>query len=88
MIDLKGIAQHNWSLCQKEFEQIAEERGRDRATGAVKWTGSRVDLIFGSNSELRALAEVYACNDSKEKFVHDFIQAWNKVMNLDRFDLH
>jgi catalase-peroxidase len=61
--------------------------GRDRATGATKWTGTRVDLIFGSNSELRALAEVYACADSKEKFVHDFIQAWNKVMNLDRFDL-
>jgi len=61
--------------------------GRDRKTGEVKWTGSRVDLIFGSNSELRALAEVYGCEDSKEKFVKDFVAAWNKVMNLDRFDL-
>jgi catalase-peroxidase len=61
--------------------------GRDRATGELKWTGTRVDLIFGSNSQLRALAEVYACGDSQEKFVHDFIVAWNKVMNLDRFDL-
>jgi catalase-peroxidase len=61
--------------------------GRDRATGELKWTGTRVDLIFGSNSQLRALAEVYACEDSPEKFVHDFVAAWNKVMNLDRFDL-
>jgi catalase-peroxidase len=61
--------------------------GRDRATGELKWTGTRVDLIFGSNSELRALAEVYACDDSLEKFIHDFILAWDKVMNLDRFDL-
>ena len=61
--------------------------GRDRKTGEVKWTGTRVDLIFGSNSELRAIAEVYACADSKEKFVRDFVAAWNKVMNLDRFDL-
>jgi catalase-peroxidase len=61
--------------------------GSDRKTGEVKWTGTRVDLIFGSNSELRALAEVYACEDSKEKFVKDFVAAWNKVMNLDRFDL-
>ena len=61
--------------------------GSDRATGAAKWTGTRVDLIFGSNSELRALAEVYASADSQEKFVHDFVAAWNKVMNLDRFDL-
>ena len=53
----------------------------------MKWTGTRVDLIFGSNSELRALAEVYACDDAKAKFVHDFIAAWDKVMNLDRFDL-
>ena len=60
--------------------------GRDRATGAPKWTGTRVDLVFGSNSELRALAEVYACDDAKEKFVHDFVAAWAKVMNLDRFD--
>ncbi|GAB4487305.1 MAG: catalase/peroxidase HPI [Saprospiraceae bacterium] len=61
--------------------------GRDRRTGEVKWTGTRVDLIFGSNSELRAIAEVYACADSKEKFVQDFVAAWNKIMNLDRFDL-
>ena len=61
--------------------------GRDRVTGELKWTGSRVDLIFGSNSELRAIAEVYACEDASDKFVHDFVAAWNKVMNLDRFDL-
>ena len=61
--------------------------GRDRTTGALKWTGTRVDLIFGSNSQLRALAEVYACKDSEEKFLHDFVAVWNKVMNLDRFDL-
>jgi len=61
--------------------------GRDRKTNAVKWTASRVDLVFGSNSQLRALAEVYACVDSKEKFVKDFVAAWNKVMNLDRFDV-
>lgn len=61
--------------------------GSDRTTGALKWTGTRVDLIFGSNSELRALLEVYASDDAKEKFVHDFVAAWNKVMNLDRFDL-
>ena len=69
------------SASQQLFE------GSDRATGKVKWTGTRVDLIFGSNSELRALAEVYACDDAKAKFVHDFVAAWNKVMNLDRFDL-
>jgi len=61
--------------------------GRDRATGELKWTGTRIDLIFGSNSQLRALAEVYACEDSQEKFMHDFVAVWNKVMNLDRFDL-
>ena len=61
--------------------------GRDLATGELKWTGSRVDLVFGSNSELRALAEVYASDDSQEKFVHDFVAAWDKVMSLDRFDL-
>jgi catalase-peroxidase len=61
--------------------------GSDRKTGKPKWTGTRVDLIFGSNSELRALAEVYACVDSQKKFVKDFVAAWNKVMNLDRFDL-
>jgi catalase-peroxidase len=61
--------------------------GHDRATGELKWTGTRVDLIFGSNSQLRALAEVYGCEDSQEKFRHDFVAVWNKVMNLDRFDL-
>jgi catalase-peroxidase len=61
--------------------------GRDRATGALKWTGTRVDLIFGSNSQLRALAEVYAFENSQEKFLHDFVAVWNKVMNLDRFDI-
>jgi catalase-peroxidase len=61
--------------------------GRSRATGERRWTGSRVDLLFGSNSELRAIAEVYACDDAKEKFVTDFVGAWDKVMNLDRFDL-
>jgi catalase-peroxidase len=61
--------------------------GRDRATGEVKWTGSRVDLVFGSNSQLRAIAEVYACDDSQQAFVRDFVAAWGKVMNLDRFDL-
>ena len=66
-------------------DQVFE--GRDRKTGEVKWTGTRVDLIFGSNSELRALAEVYACDDSQDKFVKDFVAAWDKVMNLDRFDL-
>ena len=61
--------------------------GRDRRTGDPKWTGTRVDLVFGSNSELRALAEVYACDDSQQAFVRDFVAAWDKVMNLDRFDL-
>jgi catalase-peroxidase len=62
--------------------------GIDRTNGKEKWTASRADLIFGSNSELRALAEVYASNDAKEKFVQDFVAAWTKVMNLDRFDIH
>jgi catalase-peroxidase len=73
------------------WKAISEEKdvfeGRDRATGELKWTASRVDLIFGSNSQLRAIAEVYACKDSQKKFLHDFVAAWNKVMNLDRFDL-
>jgi catalase-peroxidase len=68
-----------------EDENVFE--GGDRTTGELKWTGTRVDLVFGSNSQLRALAEVYACADSQEKFLHDFIAVWNKVMNLDRFDL-
>ena len=61
--------------------------GRDRGTGEIRWTGTAVDLVFGSNSQLRAIAEVYACDDSQEQFVRDFVEAWNKVMNLDRFDL-
>ena len=61
--------------------------GRDRATGEVKWSGTRVDLVFGSNSQLRAIAEVYASDDAKEAFVKDFVAAWSKVMNLDRYDL-
>jgi catalase-peroxidase len=61
--------------------------GRDRKTGEVKWTGTRVDLIFGSNAQLRALAEVYGSSDAQEKFVRDFVAAWDKVMNLDRFDV-
>jgi catalase-peroxidase len=61
--------------------------GRDRATGELKWTGTVVDLVFGSNSQLRALAEVYACSDSQPLFIRDFVAAWTKVMNLDRFDL-
>ena len=62
--------------------------GRDRKTGKIKWTATRADLVFGSNSELRALAEVYGSSDAQEKFVADFVAAWNKVMNADRFDLH
>ncbi len=80
LLDL-GTSWKATSEAQEEFN------GHDRKSGEIKWTASRVDLIFGSNSELRALAEVYASNDSKEKFVQDFVAAWNKVMNLDRFDL-
>ncbi len=76
-----GITWSAVSHAQDAFE------GRDRKTGQVKWTASRADLIFGSNSELRALAEVYACEDGQDQFVHDFVAAWDKVMNLDRFDL-
>jgi catalase-peroxidase len=61
--------------------------GHDRASGELKWTGTVVDLVFGSNSQLRALAEFYACGDSQQEFVRDFVAAWSKVMNLDRFDL-
>jgi catalase-peroxidase len=68
-----------------ESEDVFE--GRDRGTGELRWTGTRVDLIFGSSSELRALAEVYASDDAQQKFVRDFVAAWDKVMNLDRFDL-
>ncbi|GAB4397673.1 MAG: catalase/peroxidase HPI [Microscillaceae bacterium] len=73
-----------WKATSEEQEVF---EGRDRKTGELKWTGTRVDLIFGSNAELRALAEVYACADGEQKFVKDFVAAWNKVMNLDRFDL-
>jgi catalase-peroxidase len=72
---------------QKSATSEGVLEGRDRATGELKWTGTVVDLVFGSNSQLRALAEFYACDDSKEAFVRDFVSAWNKVMNLDRFDL-
>ncbi len=76
------------SITWKAISEADQEfEGRDRRTGEVKWTGSRVDLIFGSNSELRAISEFYACADAKERFVKDFVKAWNKVMNLDRFDL-
>jgi catalase-peroxidase len=75
----------------REWKATSEDQdvfeGRDRATGEVRWNGTRVDLIFGSNSQLRAIAEVYAQDDSETKFVHDFVAAWDKVMNLDRFDL-
>lgn len=74
-----------------EWKAVSEDKlfyeGRDRATGEVKWTATRVDLIFGSNSQLRAIAEVYACDDAQEKFLQDFVAAWNKIMNADRFDL-
>ncbi len=73
-----------WTATSEDAEVF---EGRDRTSGELKWTGTRVDLIFGSNSQLRAVAEVYACEDSHEKFLHDFLAAWNKVMNLDRFDL-
>jgi catalase-peroxidase len=80
LLDMKTI----WKATSED-EDVFE--GRDRATGELKWTGTRVDLVFGSNSQLRALAEVYGCEDSHEKFLHDFVAAWDKVMNLDRFDL-
>ncbi|HET6572069.1 MAG TPA: catalase/peroxidase HPI [Fimbriiglobus sp.] len=76
-----GTEWRQHSQCEHVYE------GRDRRTGAVKWTGTAVDLVFGSNSQLRAIAETYACNDSREKFVRDFVAAWGKVMNLDRFDM-
>ncbi|MCL4206211.1 MAG: catalase/peroxidase HPI [Pirellulaceae bacterium] len=72
---------------QKSSDSDQVFQGRDRKTGELKWTGSRVDVVFGSNAQLRAIAEVYACDDSQAKFVNDFVAAWNKVMNLDRFDL-
>jgi catalase-peroxidase len=76
-----GTTWHATSEAQDSFE------GRDRATGDIKWTATRVDLVFGANSQLRALAEVYGQDDAREQFVRDFVAAWTKVMNLDRFDL-
>ena len=76
--------QYEWKPVDETKELFA---GNDRQSGDKKWTASRADLIFGSNAELRALAEVYASNDANEKFVKDFVAAWTKVMNLDRFDL-
>jgi catalase-peroxidase len=73
-----------WKPTSKDADVF---EGHDRKTGERKWTGTRVDLVFGSNSQLRALAEVYGSSDAQKKFVHDFVAAWNKVMNLDRFDL-
>jgi catalase-peroxidase len=73
-----------WTPTSKAAETFV---GRDRRTGEVRWTAGRVDLAFGANAELRAVAEVYACDDAREKFVHDFVAAWDKVMNLDRYDL-
>jgi catalase-peroxidase len=73
-----------WKAAETQ-ENVYE--GRDRATGDVKWTATAVDLVFGSNSQLRAIAEVYGASDAKEKFVRDFVAAWDKVMTLDRFDL-
>ena len=73
-----------WKAMSKDQDLF---EGRDRKTGKVKWTATRVDLIFGANSELRALAEVYAAADAGNKFVEDFVAAWTRVMNLDRFDL-
>ncbi len=80
LLDMRTV----WKAASQDQDVF---EGRDRATGGLKWTGTRVDLLFGSNSQLRALAEVYAQDDSQEKFVHDFVAAWNKVMNADRFDL-
>jgi catalase-peroxidase len=73
-----------WKATSEDGDEF---EGRDRATGELKWTGTRVDLMFGSNSQLRAIAEVYGQDDAQEKFVHDFVAAWNEVMNADRFDL-
>ena len=76
-----------WSPTSGDGATAETFEGRDRVSGDVRWTGSRVDLVLGANSELRAVAEVYAADDAREKFVHDFVAAWDKVMNLDRHDL-
>ena len=73
-----------WKPASESEQEFA---GHDRATGKVKWTATRVDLVFGSNSQLRSFSEVYGCGDSQQQFVDDFVAAWNKVMELDRFDL-
>ncbi len=75
------------TMWQKSAAADGVFEGRDRATGQLKWTATIVDLVFGSNSQLRALAEVYACRDSQQAFVRDFVAAWSKVMELDRYDL-
>ena len=80
LLDMSTVWQKS-PVCDHFYE------GLDRETGDLKWKGSSVDLVFGSNSQLRAIAEVYASSDAQEKFVNDFVAAWNKVMNLDRFDL-
>jgi catalase-peroxidase len=85
LLDMGTVWQKSRSSGNGSAPQVYE--GRDRATGEVKWTATAVDLVFGANSQLRAIAEVYACDDAQEKFVHDFVAAWDKVMNLDRFDL-
>lgn len=74
-----------WEPCSDDEEDF---EGKDRNSQQVKWTASRFDLVFGSNSQLRAIAEYYACDDANQKFIHDFVRAWTKVMNLDRFDIH
>ena len=76
-----------WSAVGEDKAHADTFEGRDRRSGEVRWTGTRADLVFGSNSELRALAEVYASNDAKEKFVRDFVAAWDKVMMADRYDV-
>jgi len=76
-----------WSVSASSNGSGKVYEGRDRQTGEVRWTATAADLVFGSHSQLRALSEVYAAEDADEKFVHDFVAAWDKVMNLDRFDL-
>ena len=85
LLDMSTEWKASSSSANGSFAHVFE--GRDRVTGEVKWTGTAVDLLFGANDKLRAIAEVYACDDAKERFVRDFVAAWDKVMNLDRFDL-
>ena len=86
-VPFKPLAQCRVTLVTTAATAEGVLEGRDRATGEAKWTGTVVDLVFGSNSQLRAISEVYATSDAQAKFVNDFVAAWNKVMNLDRFDL-